>query len=398
MATASSQRKNRALEAMAQALQDQKDRIAAANAVDMDKGRENGLSGAMLDRLELTPARVDSMAAGLRTLVGLPDPVGRVDSTWLRPNGLEIKRIRVPIGVIAIIYESRPNVTVDAGALCLKAGNAVILRGGSEAFSSNRVLAEIMEESGSAAGLPTGTVQLVPWTDREAVRELLRLDEFVNLVIPRGGKGLIRTVVETSTIPVIKHYEGICHVYVDKAADLDMALSIVENGKCQRPGVCNAVETLLIHRDAAAEFAPRVAALLRSRGVELRGDAGFCALVPEAVPASEEDWSTEYLDLILSVRIVDSIEQAMDHIAAYGSAHSDCIVSDDRCAAARFAAEVDSAAVYVNASTRFTDGGQFGMGAEIGISTDRIHARGPMGVDELTTYKYIVHGTGQIRD
>ena len=352
----------------------------------------------MIDRLTLTESRIEDMAKGLVMLAGLADPVGKVDANFIRPNGLSIEKTRVPIGVIGIIYESRPNVTVDAAGLCLKAGNAVILRGGKEAIHSNRKLAEIMRESGTEAGLPEDFVQLIQWTDREAVNYLLRLDSYINLIIPRGGEGLIRFTVENSTIPVIKHYKGVCHVYVDEAADIEMAKAIVINGKCQRPGVCNAVETLLIHKDIAEEFAPAIAEELKSKGVELRGDSKFCQLVPGTEAATEEDWYEEYLELILSVKVVEDIDEAITHIADYGSSHSDAIVTNDKMAAQKFKNEVDSAAVYVNASTRFTDGSMFGMGAEIGISTDRLHARGPMGLEELTTYKYVVSGTGQIRE
>ena len=390
--------KDRCLEAMAEALLDRREEIIKANRRDMARGRGKGLSDAMLDRLELTPKRLEDMATGLREVVGLPDPVGGTDSTWRRPNGLEIRKIRVPIGVIAIIYESRPNVTADASGLCLKAGNAVVLRGGSESFESNRALVEVLAAGGAAKGLPEGAVQLVPWTDRAAVPCLLRLDSCIDLVIPRGGKGLIRTVVETATMPVIKHYEGVCHIYVDKDADTEMALRIIENAKCQRPGVCNAVETVLVHEAIASTFAPRMARMLAQRSVELRGDARFAEIVPGVAAAIEEDWYAEYLDLILAVRVVADVDEAIEHIATYGSAHSDAVVTANTDTAARFTRGVDSAAVYVNASTRFTDGGQFGMGAEIGISTDRIHARGPMGLEELTTYKYVVLGDGQIRE
>jgi len=389
--------KNRCLEAMADALIEEEDTIRAANTVDLERARATGLSVAMLDRLELTPARVSDMAKGLRTLVGLEDPVGRVEATWIRPNGMAIRKVRVPIGVIAIIYESRPNVTADAAGLCLKAGNAVFLRGGSEAVESNKAIASAMLAGIRACDIPEAVLQLIPWTDRHAVDAMLKMDEFIDLVIPRGGEGLIRKVVETSTIPVIKHYKGVCHIFVDKDADQAMALRIVENAKCQRPGVCNAVETVLLHADIAAEFAPRMAKLLRERGVELRGDERFREVVPEALEATEDDWYEEYLDLILAVRVVDTLQEAVEHITKYGSGHSDAVVSESRDAASAFTEAVDSAAVYVNASTRFTDGGQFGMGAEIGISTDRIHARGPMGVQELTTYKYVVLGTGQVR-
>ena len=389
--------KNRCLEAMAAALNAGADRILGANAQDLEEGRERGLNAALLDRLRLTPARVAEIAKDLQTVSGLPDPVGQCQSTWLRPNGLKIRRVRVPIGVIAIIYEARPNVTVDAACLCLKAGNAVILRGGSEALRSNTVLVKLMREGGASAGLPPDAVQLVPWPDRDAVRPLLRLDQYIDLVIPRGGEGLIRTVVEHATVPVIKHYQGVCHIYVDKDADPDMALTIIENAKCQRPGVCNAAEAVLIHAEIAPELAPRLGTILRERGVELRGDKALCTLVPAAVPAREDDWGREFLDLILAVAVVPDLDAAAEHIATYGSAHSDAIITENRQAATRFTEAVDSAVVYVNASTRFTDGGQFGMGCEIGISTDRIHARGPMGVNELTTYKYIVTGSGQVR-
>ncbi|OGV83678.1 MAG: glutamate-5-semialdehyde dehydrogenase [Lentisphaerae bacterium RIFOXYB12_FULL_65_16] len=397
LALMSTEKKNRCLEAIGSALVQRTQEILDANAQDLAEGQKANLSSAMLDRLRLTPARIEEMASGIRTLVGLPDPVGRVDSTHLRPNGLQIQKVRVPIGTIAIIYESRPNVTVDAGVLCLKAGNAVFLRGGKEAFHSNRILAEIMLTGGAAEGLPDGAVQIVPWTAREAVTHLVRLNECIDLVIPRGGESLIRAVTENATVPVIKHYKGVCHIYVDAEVDMNTALDIIENAKCQRPGVCNAVEKVLIHERVAAEFAPRLAARLGQRKVELRGDSRFCALVPSAKPASDQDWDEEYLDLILTVGVVDSLEQAVEHIALHGSSHSDAILTRDYLSAVRFAAVVDSAAVYVNASTRFTDGGQFGMGAEIGISTDRFHARGPMGLDDLTTYKYVVWGTGQVR-
>ena len=397
LAQISAAQKNRSLETIADKLIEQQDKILAANEEDMEHGKTKGLNAALLDRLKLTPARIQEMAKGLRALVGLPDPIGRVDSTWLRPNGLEIRRVRVPIGVIAIIYEARPNVTVDAAGLCLKAGNAVILRGGTEAIRSNLMLAEVMLAGLREADLPESAIQVVPWTDREVINQLLRLDKYIDLVIPRGGEGLIRTVVENSLIPVIKHYKGVCHIYVDQDADFDMAIKIAENAKCQRPGVCNAAEKILIHQDIAAKFAPRLAAMFLKRKVEMRGDPAFCALVPEAKSATEQDWYEEYLDLIITVKIVPSLEAAAEHIAQYGSAHSDAIITANRQAANKFIEQVDSAAVYVNASTRFTDGGQFGMGAEIGISTDRIHARGPMGLEELTSYKYVVYGSGQIR-
>ena len=397
LAVMSAAQKNRILAGIEAELRAQQDCILAANALDLAAGVAAGLSPALLDRLRLSPDRIEQMAKGVQTLVGLPDPVGHVDSTWLRPNGLKIQRIRIPIGVIAIIYESRPNVTVDAACLCLKAGNAVFLRGGSESINSNRTLTEVMLAGGAALGLPDGAIQIVPWTDREAVLHLVRLNEYIDLVIPRGGEGLIRAVTETATVPVIKHYKGVCHIYVDKDADLGMALNIIENAKCQRPGVCNAVETVLLHEQIAAAFAPRLAELLLDRGVELRGDERFRAYVPAAKVASEDDWYEEYLDLILAVRVVDSLPEAVEHITRYGSAHSDAVITANKDTASAFTESVDSAVVYVNASTRFTDGGQFGMGAEIGISTDRIHARGPMGIQELTTYKYVCLGSGQVR-
>ncbi len=389
--------KNRALNAMAEALAARQAEILAANAEDMAAAKAAGLSEAMLDRLLLTPQRVAAMADGLRALVALPDPVGKLDSATTRPNGLEIRRVRVPIGVIAILYESRPNVTVDAAGLCLKAGNATILRGGSESIRSNLALAAAMLDGLRSAGLPETAVQVVPWTERAAVTQLLKLDRYIDLVIPRGGEGLIRAVVENSRIPVIKHYKGVCHVYVDRAADPKMALAIIENAKCQRPGVCNAAEKVLLHREIAAVFAPELAAMFRRRKVEMRGDDAFCALVPDAKPATATDWDEEYLDLVITVAVVDSLGAAVAHIAEHSSGHSEAIVTEDAAAARAFTAQVDSAAVYVHASTRFTDGGEFGMGAEIGISTDRIHARGPMGLEELTTYKYVVQGSGQIR-
>jgi glutamate-5-semialdehyde dehydrogenase len=398
LSSLSTLRKNKALEEISEALLAQKEEIKKVNAIDLEEGRKNNLTEAMLDRLTLTDERIEDMAQGLVKLSGLSDPVGKIDANFIRPNGLSIEKTRIPIGVIGIIYESRPNVTVDAAGLCLKAGNAVILRGGKEAIHSNRKLASIMCESGTAAGLPENFVQLIQWIDREAVKYLLRLDRYINLIIPRGGEGLIRYTVENATIPVIKHYKGLCHVYADKNADFDMATNIVINGKCQRPGVCNAVETVLVHSEIADEFVPKLAAELSANGVELRGDSRFCSLVPTATLATEDDWHEEYLALILSVKIVDDIDAAILHIADYGSGHSDAIVTNDKLAALKFRNEVDSAAVYVNASTRFTDGSMFGMGAEIGISTDRLHARGPMGLEELTTYKYVVSGTGQIRE
>lgn len=397
LAVASNEQKSNCLLGIAEILNDRQDEIVEANKIDLRNGKLSGLNKAMLDRLELTPQRFESMVRGLKDVAALSDPVGKIDREFTLPNKLLIKKVRVPIGVIGIIYESRPNVTVDAAGICLKAGNAVILRGGKEAIHSNKALASCMTAGIGNCNMDPLSIQIIPWTDREAVRHLLKLNDYLDLVIPRGGEGLIRFVAENATVPVIKHYKGVCQIYIDKIVDEDMALSIVDNAKCQRPGVCNAVETVLIHEDIAASFSPRLAECLGKRGVEIRGDSKFCRLVSSARKASEEDWYEEYLDKILAVRIVPGIDQAIAHINHYGSAHSDAIISSDSDACNRFLSEVDSATVYVNASTRFTDGGQFGMGAEIGISTDRIHARGPMGLEELTSYKYQIIGNGQIR-
>lgn len=408
MASIPARTRNAALLAMAAALESHFEEILLANEKDMRKARSNGLSEAMLERLVLDAGRVSAMAKGIRNVAGLPDPLGEVLKDWTRPNGLRIQKIRVPLGVVGIIYESRPNVTADSGCLCLKAGNACILRGGSEAFHSNMAIATAMIAAAKANGLPEHVLQYVGTTDRGAVREMARMERYLACIVPRGGEGLIRAVTENATVPVIKHYDGICHVYVDREADLDMAEKIVINAKCQRPGVCNALETLLIHRDVAATFLPRIIRSLLHRQVELRLDSTGLAMLKDArfqtpqnakvVEAVEADWSTEYLALILSVRVVDSLEQAVEHINRYGSAHSDAIVTRDGVAAQYFLAAVDSATVYHNASTRFTDGGEFGMGAEIGISTDRLHARGPMALEELTTYKYLILGNGQVRE
>ena len=397
LALLNSRKKNNILEAMAEGLEAKKAEIQTANKLDLEAGRKKGLTGAMLDRLELTDARFEAMCKGLRDVVSLKDPVGEEISQWIRPNGLEIHKVRVPIGVIGIIYESRPNVTADATALCIKTANAVILKGGSEAFESNKAIAAALQEGGASKGLPENAIQLIQTTDRAAVKELLQLDEYVDLIIPRGGERLIRAVAEQSTIPVIKHYKGVCHTYVDQAADLEMAVDISENAKCQRPGVCNAMETLLVHEKAAEEFLPKVANRLLAREVELRGDEAACHIIPEMKPATEEDWHEEYLELILSVRVVPNIDAAIKHINTYGSMHSDAIVSTDDAAQKKFLQEVDAATVYVNASTRFTDGAEFGLGAEIGVSTDKLHARGPMGLEELTTYKYQILGKGQVK-
>jgi glutamate-5-semialdehyde dehydrogenase len=397
MVNLTTRRKNAILEAMAQELDARREAIRSANAQDVAEGRGTGLSAALLDRLTLTDSRIDAMIQGIREVAALPDPVGKRLLKRLRPNGLLIEKRRVPIGVVAIIYESRPNVTADAAVLCVKTGNAVILRGGKEALHSNLAIAAALAEGGAKAGLPKHAVQLVPTIDRDAVRELVQMDDRVDVVIPRGGESLIRAVVEQSRVPVLKHYKGVCHVYVDAAADLDMALKIVENAKCQRPGTCNAAETLLVHADVAAAFLPRLAVMAASRKLEIRADATARKIVPAFGVATEADWQAEYLDLILAVAVVKDLRAAISHINAYGSRHSDAIVTTDTRAAKRFLKEVDAAAVFVNASTRLHDGFEFGMGAEMGISTDKLHARGPMGLEELTTYKYLVHGDGQIR-
>jgi glutamate-5-semialdehyde dehydrogenase len=397
LATVDAGGKNAALRAAATRLRAATDELVAANAEDVASGRRDGLSAALIDRLTLTPPRVAAMASGLEEIAALPDPVGETIARWRRPNGLEIAQVRIPIGVVGIIYESRPNVTADAAGLCLKSGNAVILKGGSEALATNHAIAACLTEAIAGAGLPAAAVQLIPTTDRAAVAALLRQRELVDVIVPRGGPSLIEAITTQSAIPVIQHYAGICHVYVDDRADLAMAEAIAVNAKVQRPGVCNAMETLLVHRDVAERFLPRVAAPLRAAGVELRGCPRTRALLPDAVAATEDDWHTEYLDLILSIRVVDSLDAAVAHIATYGTGHSDAIVTDSVAHAQAFTAAVDSAAVYVNASTRFTDGFEFGFGAEVGISTNRLHARGPMGLRELTTYKYVIQGNGQIR-
>jgi glutamate-5-semialdehyde dehydrogenase len=385
------------LTAMAEELDAARAAVKEANEKDLAAGRETGLSAPLLDRLQLTDARIEAMIRGLHAVAVLKDPVGARISRWIRPNGLVIQKVRVPIGVIAIIYESRPNVTADAASLCIKTSNAVILRGGKEAMNSNVAIAQALQRGGEKKGLPPCSIQLVTTTDRDAVRELVQMEGRVDLAIPRGGESLIRAVADQARVPVIKHYRGVCHLYVDESADLDMALRIAENAKCQRPGVCNAIEKVLVHEKIAPAFLPRMAELLQSRGVELRGDEAARAIAPSMKPAAEDDWYAEYLDLILTVGIVKSVEAAAEHINRYGSHHSDAIVAQAKKAQTIFTDEVDSAAVYVNASTRFTDGAEYGMGAEIGISTDKLHARGPMGLEELTTYKYVVLGNGQIR-
>jgi glutamate-5-semialdehyde dehydrogenase len=395
LASAATAKKNEALLGMASALRLRAGEIMGANARDLAASAD--LGPAMKDRLRLDETRIEKMAVGLEEVAKLPDPVGELIRETVRPNGLRIRKVRVPIGVVAIIYESRPNVTADAASLCLKSGNACILRGGSESINSNLAIGRALCGALEETGLPKDAIQVVSLPDRALVGELLKLDDLVDLVVPRGGKGLIRRVVEESTIPVIKHYEGVCHVYVDSAADLDMAHAIAMNAKVQRPGVCNAMETLLVHKDVAHEFLPRASKSLIEAGVEIRGCEESRVLVPGMRPATEEDWRTEYLDLVLSVRVVGSLDEAMDHIERYGSRHTDAIVTGDEAAAGRFLDGVDSACVFHNASTRFSDGFEFGLGAEIGISTDKLHARGPMGLEELTSYKWVALGEGQVR-
>jgi len=374
-----------------------KDRILAANKKDLYRARRSGCSSSFIDRLTLNEERIDRMLEGIDVVRTLPDPVGKKIWETTRPNGLRIERERSPIGVIGIIYESRPDVTVEAGILCLKSGNGVILRGGKEAKYSNRVLAEIMKECLGQAGLSENMLNLITEGGRSSVKYLLSLYRYIDLIIPRGGESLIRTVVENSLIPVIKHYKGVCHTYVDKDASMDMAWKVSLNAKVQRPGTCNAMETLLVHREIADRFLPEMARLFKEANVEIRGCEKTREILHGIRAATEEDWSTEYLDLIVSIRVVDTVESAIEHINRYGTMHSEAIITDNGETASRFFREVDAAALFHNASTRFTDGGEFGMGAEIGISTDKIHARGPMGLEELTTYKYLVHGNGQIR-
>ncbi len=398
LARVSSEQKNSALFAIAAGLEEETGFIQSENKKDFLRAEEMGLSGAMIDRLTIKDATIDAMVAGLNEVAGLNDPVGTMSPTWIRPNGLQIARMRIPLGVIGIIYESRPNVTVDAAGLCLKAGNAVILRGGSEAFYSNQALSGIIQRALGNSELPDKAVQVVPVREREAVYALLKQEAFIDLIIPRGGEGLIRSVVENSTIPVLKHYKGVCHIYVDSDADLEMAQNICFNAKVQRPGVCNAMETLLVHQSAAEVFLPAMAERFGKAGVELRGCAETCRILPDAQKAQASDWPAEYLDLILAVKVVKDMDEALAHIATYSSNHSEAIVTRDYERAKRFVREADSSVVLVNASTRFNDGGQLGLGAEIGISTSKLHAFGPMGLEELTTSKFVVLGSGQIRE
>ncbi len=397
MANVPRELKDRALRAGARALRTRAGEILEANARDMTAARAKGLSGAMLDRLELDPGRIEAMAAGLDAIAELEDPVGTELARWRRPNGLDIARVRVPLGVIGIIYESRPNVTADAGALCLKAGNAAILRGGSESFHSSRAILDCLREGVREAGLPEAALQTLPTTDRAAVGIMLGMHQWIDVVVPRGGRSLIERVYAESRIPVLAHLDGLCHLYLHEAADPAMAVEIALNAKMRRTGICGAAETLLCDRAVADRLLPPVLEALIAAGCEIRGDEEVCRMEPRAVPATEEDWRTEYLDAILSVKLVDGIEEAIAHVNGYGSHHTDSIVTGDREAAERFLAEVDSAIVMHNTSTQFADGGEFGMGAEIGISTGRLHARGPVGVEQLTTFKYLVRGDGQTR-
>ena len=397
MARLSSSAKNDLLMNMAVALIKNTHHLIEENRLDLENGEKKGLSSAMLDRLMLDEARIKGMADGLREVAALPDPVGEVTRMWKRPNNLMVGKMRIPLGVIGIVFESRPNVTADAAALCLKAGNSVILRGGSEAINSNVAIARVLGEEMAKAGIPTGALSVIPFTDREGVLQMLKQEEFIDLIIPRGGESLIRFVVEHSKIPVIKHYKGVCHIFVDSSADFEMAERLIVNAKTQRPGVCNALETLLIHKDVAEVFVPRIFGLLSGLKVELRGDETFRQFAPEANAAAEDDWYAEYLDMILACRVVDDMDEAIAHINKYGSLHTEAIVTADYGNAQRFIREVNSGVVLVNASTRFADGNQLGLGAEIGISTTKLHSFGPMGLEDLTTTKFIVYGDGQIR-
>lgn len=397
MSILSTVQKNNVLGRMADALAEQKSYIQAENTKDLEAGKAKGLAPAMLDRLELGDKVMASMISGLREVIALPDPVGEISDMGRRPSGITVGRMRIPLGVIGMIYESRPNVTVDAAALCLKAGNAILLRGGSEAIHSNLALAKVLQDALIAENVDSAAIQVIPTTDRGAVTFMLKLDEQIDLIIPRGGEGLIRFVSENSRIPVLKHYKGVCHVFVDDNAKIDMGVAIVMNGKVQRPGVCNALETLLIHKDIARDFLPVVAKELLAAGVEIRGCAKTCKIIAEAKPAGPEDWPMEFLELILTVKVVDDLDAAMAHIRQYGSQHTEVIVTENYSHGQRFIREVDASAVMINASTRFSDGGEFGLGAEIGISTTKLHAYGPMGLKELTTKKFIVYGDGQVR-
>ena len=390
--------KNHALMTMAEVVERDQSRLGEANARDVAAARARGLDAALIDRLTLTPKSIAAMAQGLREIAQLPDPVGEISDLRYRPSGIQVGRMRVPLGVIGIIYEARPNVTADAAGLCLKSGNAAILRGGSEAINSNQAIAACVHEGLRSAGLPESAVQVIETTDRAAVGELITMKDYVDIIVPRGGKGLIERVSSESRIPVLKHLDGVCHVYIDDRADLDKAIRIADNAKTQRYGTCNTMETLLVHKDIAPQVLPPLAKIYADKGVELRGDAAARSIVPQMKPATEEDWYTEYLGPILAVRIVADLDQAIDHITVYGSQHTDAIVTEDVTRARRVLREVDSASVMVNASTRFADGFEFGLGAEIGISTDKLHARGPVGLEGLTSLKFIVLGDGQVRE
>jgi glutamate-5-semialdehyde dehydrogenase len=397
LATASTDIKNSALLNMAQSIEARSSEIIAANQLDLEQGKQQGLTAALLDRLALNETRIKDMAQGLREIAALPDPVGEMLEMHRRPNGLDIGRIRTPLGVIGIIYESRPNVTADAAGLCLKSGNAIILRGGEEALNSNRIIARIIVEAATDCGIPAGAIQLVDSEDRDAVVFLMKMYNYLDVLIPRGGKGLKKVVLDNATVPVIMTGMGNCHVYIDEYGDYDKALSIVYNAKVQRPSVCNAAETLLVHQAVADQYLPGIIAKLQEAGVEIRGCERTRQIVPGLVEATAEDWATEYLDLIMAVKVVDSLDEAIDHINQYGTGHSEAIISDNYNAVRTFMARVDAAAVYANASTRFTDGNEFGFGAEMGISTQKLHARGPMGLKELTTTKFVIYGDGQVR-
>ncbi len=398
LALAATTEKDQALRAMAAGLRRQREFLQEQNQLDLDKALENGLSAAMIDRLTLSDSVIEAMAAGLEEIAAFPDPVGEIERMWRRPNQLQIGKMRIPLGVVGMIYESRPNVTADAAGLCLKSGNGVILRGGSEAFNSNMAVLKVLHEALATTSIPPAVVQVVPFTERQAINYLLACEEQIDLIIPRGGEGLIRFVVEHSRIPVIKHYKGVCHVYVDAGADQEMARKIVVNAKTHRPGVCNAAETVLVSQEIAADFLPGMVADLKDAGVEIRGCARSCALIEDLIPATDDDWGAEYLDLIIAVKVVADLDDAVSHIEKYGSDHTETIVTRDYQRAQEFLRRVNSSVVMVNASTRFSDGGQMGLGAEIGISTTKLHAYGPMGLEGLTTTKYIIYGDGQIRE
>lgn len=397
LASASTGVKNQALKFISEALIENAAKIVECNAIDIENARKNGLSEAIIDRLKLDEQRIKGMAKGVDDVIALQDPVGKSIDGCKHANGMTINKVTVPLGVIGIIYEARPNVTSDAAALCLKSGNAVILRGGKEAINSNSAIAQIMREAIQKSGLPADCINFVTDTSRETASQMMRLNKYIDVLIPRGGAGLISAVVNNSTVPVIETGTGNCHTYVDKSADIEMAVNIVNNAKTSRPSVCNACESVLVHKDIADKFLPAMYARLSEKSVTIKGDNGVCAILSDAERATEEDWGTEFLDYIISAKIVDGIDEAIEHISTYGTGHSECIVTSDYANAQKFLAQIDAAAVYVNASTRFTDGGEFGLGAEIGISTQKLHARGPMGLNELTTVKYLVYGNGQIR-